>query len=343
MLRPHRKPGKTDARNRHVPPKAAPPPPDILAATRPDHAQGPFHFPAHTDRSQVWAIIPYFNPGRSEIRRQHIRTAAKRARIPVLIAELGFNGRFDTTDSDADKVIHFDTGALLWQKERLFNLALKHVPAACQKVVIMDADLVVADPNWGKKLAAALDRHLAVQPFADWASVDSVLEPRLLSGYDPGGPTKPSFAACKKPSGVTGGAWGYQRMFLQAHGLYDCMIVGGGDRAACNGLMPLVFPPDRLSEPHLIHLGRWARPFYADARTRFSYLPGRAWSLNHGSKAGRAYADRHAILRTHKFDPRRDLKTAASGCWEWAAHSRALAKAVADYFGKRDEDNRSAK
>jgi hypothetical protein len=48
---------------------------------------------------------------------------------PLVTVELSFDGRFELTDQDADVLIQLCGGALLWQKERLLNLALKAVPS----------------------------------------------------------------------------------------------------------------------------------------------------------------------------------------------------------------------
>jgi len=48
--------------------------------------------------------------------------------------ELSFDGRFELTDDDADILVQLSGGAVLWQKERLLNLALNAVPSAVKNV-----------------------------------------------------------------------------------------------------------------------------------------------------------------------------------------------------------------
>jgi hypothetical protein len=53
--------------------------------------------------------------------------------------ELSFDGRFELAGSDADILIQLSGGAVLWQKERLLNLALKR----CRQTSKMSHGLTV--------------------------------------------------------------------------------------------------------------------------------------------------------------------------------------------------------
>ena len=63
--------------------------------------------------------------------------------IPRVAVELSFDGRFELTDQDADILIQLRGGALLWQKERLLNLALKAVPSNATKIAWFDCDVIL--------------------------------------------------------------------------------------------------------------------------------------------------------------------------------------------------------
>jgi hypothetical protein len=44
--------------------------------------------------------------------------------------------------------VRTDQTNVLWQKERLLNLALQRLPEHCTKVVWLDADTFFTNPNW---------------------------------------------------------------------------------------------------------------------------------------------------------------------------------------------------
>ena len=43
----------------------------------------------------------------------------------------------------------------LWQKERLVNVAIEHVPAACTVIAWLDGDILFSDPRWMPKTVEA--------------------------------------------------------------------------------------------------------------------------------------------------------------------------------------------
>ena len=72
---------------------------------------------------------------------------------------------------------------MLWQKERLLNLALAALPDRCDAVAWLDCDVVFEDDDWPARAVEALQRFPLIQPFqtvsepaggllgqVDWAS-----------------------------------------------------------------------------------------------------------------------------------------------------------------------------
>src|SRR5437867_4278139 len=56
---------------------------------------------------------------------------------------------------------------ILWQKERLLNLALRTLPPSCKKVAWIDCDVVFQADDWAERTSRLLDRFMLVQPFTD--------------------------------------------------------------------------------------------------------------------------------------------------------------------------------
>jgi hypothetical protein len=81
----------------------------------------------------VWAIASYYNPVGYRRRLANYRLFRANLGIPLVTVELSFDGRFELAEDDADILIQLTGGAVLWQKERLLNLAAKAVPAGLRR------------------------------------------------------------------------------------------------------------------------------------------------------------------------------------------------------------------
>jgi hypothetical protein len=86
------------------------------------------------------------------------------------------------------------------------------------------------------------------------------------------------------------------------------------------------------------HFRRWAEPFQRAVGGAIGVVDGAVLHLWHGTAEDRGYVDRHQALQRFGFDPGRDLRLGAGGCWEWASDKPELHAWVADYFRRRRED-----
>src|SRR6185436_16414039 len=98
--------------------------------------------------SDIWGITVYFNPVGYRRRRDNYRVFRQRLRIPLLAIELAYGSEFDLDEGDADILVQLRGRDVLWQKERLMNLALQALPAACRRVVCVDCDVVFEAGDW---------------------------------------------------------------------------------------------------------------------------------------------------------------------------------------------------
>jgi hypothetical protein len=73
----------------------------------------------------IWAIASYFNPMRYQRRLVNYRAFRSQLRIPLVAVELSFDGQFELAQGDADILVQISGGAVLWQKERLLDIAVK--------------------------------------------------------------------------------------------------------------------------------------------------------------------------------------------------------------------------
>src|SRR5262245_46174241 len=107
--------------------------------------------------SNLWAITCHFNPVGYHRRLQNYHTFRQHLAVPLVTVELAFNGSFELRGSDADILVQLRGGDVLWQKERLLNLALKSLPDSCDKVAWLDCDVVFESQDWAVRANQALD------------------------------------------------------------------------------------------------------------------------------------------------------------------------------------------
>lgn len=300
----------------------------------------------------VWAITCYFNPsgfGTKRANYDRFIRGLRRDGVECLTVECAFGDRaFELPPSP--NTLRVRARDVMWQKERLLNLALSRLPASCTKVVWLDCDVLFDRRDWVLATADALDRYAVVQPF------DSVVRlPAGVTEDDGRGETWRSFGSVisDDPLGVilgvfdshghTGFVWAARREVL-AHGLYDACIAGSGDH-----IMAHAFAGDfdsacvrrvvGSSGSYKEHMTSWSRRVYSEVRARIGYVPGSIRHLWHGERANRKYVQRNRELVELGFDPERDLVLEANGCWKWSVTGQRIRPWMVRYFNERREDD----
>lgn len=299
----------------------------------------------------LWIVTTHYNPAGYARRQRHserFRAHLHACGLRVLTVECAF-GDQPFLLAPAPDVLRVRARDVLWQKERLINLAIASLPPACTKVAWIDSDVLFENPAWAVETSRLLDRVALAQPFASIIRL-----PRDAEVYTGTGHTMPSMAAvlARDPHaartatydrhGDTGMAWAARRELL-AHGLYDACIAGGGDHAMAHAAAGAWEAPclSRIiggAGGYRAHFMRWAEPFHRAVGGAIGVVDGSALHLWHGDTADRHYVDRHHALNAFGFDPHHDLRVGAGGCWEWATAKPELHAWMADYFHRRRED-----
>ena len=309
---------------------------------------------------RFWGITTYFNPAGSRTRLENYRSFRARSRrqgLLLLTVELAFDERpFELSDDDAERIVRRRSSAVLWQKERLLNLALEALPDECTSVCWVDADVSFEDDDWIAECLERLQDVAVLQPFSTAIRLPrggnpedfprSSIDRTVFEGADDGTYSR-AVCAAGVPSfrglaGTTGYAWCAQRAVLAEVGFYDRCIVGGADRELA---LSLLYPPGRIPrgsmrihhEPLRAHLAPWQARLHRAAGGRAAHRPGVLHHFFHGEAKSRRYRDRHAILGEHGYDPERDIALDGQGCWAWSTGNRALVEAVGAYFDSRNE------
>ena len=312
---------------------------------------------AERNGATFWAITCYFNPAGYRRRLENYRLFRQRLTVPLVTVELSFDGIFQLQSADADVLVQIQGGDVMWQKERLLNIALKWLPDTCKKIAWLDCDVIFARHDWAEQARRALDEfcllHLFQERFdlcrdvpldrfdtrSSNGASPSVVYRMIVEGVAPADLLM-SHPRQKRTSS-NGLAWASRRDLLEAFGLYDACILGSGDRAIlCAALGKFEYCTRALlmNDRRKEHYLAWARPYFEAVAGRIGYISGRAFHLWHGEVKDRQYGVRDQSLEALDFDPFTDIEVDHSGAWRWSSDKQELHAFVRRYFESRDED-----
>jgi hypothetical protein len=310
--------------------------------------------PAAGHAGDLWAITAFFNPVGYRRKYANYRRFRDRLGVPLLAIELGYRDGFELRDDDAEIVVRLRGRDVLWQKERLLNLAVQALPASCRKVAWLDCDILFDDPDWPERTSLALDRFALVQPYGRAF--------RTPPGWTCGDPLPPEEAirpaAALMASGMSvaacldvpashvgcslGYAWAAHVDLVKEHRLYDACIVGGGDGAmvrAAYGQSDAVVRLLSMNGARADHYRHWARRFREAVAGSVGSVEGTLFHLWHGETVNRRYRERQQELSAFGFDPADDIAIDHNGAWRWNSRKPAMHASVRAYFSSRREDD----
>jgi len=294
----------------------------------------------------LWGITSYFNPVRYANRLPNyrlFRESLKSQGLPLAAVELVHDGGpFELEESDAEILVQRRGGDVLWQKERLLNVALECLPDDCDKVVWVDADVLFENRHWVADTAALLEQYVFVQPF----SLAFRLEAGCTTVGDPH-LARPGSAYCWSRrqgwyGGMPGLAMSTRREILKEYGLYDRLILGAADRVILSAAMGIdaARSPDikELPASLVADARQWASRVAEVAGGSLQCAAGNLFHLWHGTVAGRRYTKQPRLLRD--FEVHEDIRVDAAGAWSWATDKPAMHDRIRRYFLSRNEDGK---
>jgi hypothetical protein len=306
---------------------------------------------------EFWAITCHFNPAGYRRRLQNFRIFRKRLKVPLVVVELSYGSEFELQEQDADILIQLRGGAVLWQKERLLNLALQALPGDCRYVAWLDCDVLFGSDDWAESAVRLLDRFAIIQlyrnvhyllphrstPEVATAEVEFT-RPSAAFSISSGLPATLAIGHTldtREGTSATGFAWASRRELLDRHGFFDACILGGGDRAmtcAANHCFDEIMKRHYWNRRQRDRYLAWAEPFYETVRAETGYLDVDIFHLWHGNVHERGTRTRHQGLQRFQFDPFADIAIDANGCWRWNSEKPAMHDYVSGYFSSRRED-----
>lgn len=293
----------------------------------------------------LYAVATYFNPCKFATKRiNYLRFRKKSLEqgLPLVVVELSFDGTYEIAETDAEIVLRRSSGDKVFQKEAMFNSALKELPSDCDKVVLIDADILFDDPFWVQKTSDMLDRCNMVQPFskAVWQNVmgdagrqrDSWAKVLFEFG--------PQYLSKNTYMGHPGHAMAFRREVLNQCQLYPFAILGGGDTCMTQGLFVNFHEEINLEKFGFFwseHINKWSAGWRKAIDNNIGCLNGYCRHLWHGELVNRMYGRRSALL-SH-FDPSIHVKLNDEGMVVWtSAATKKMKDIVRDYYAGRKED-----
>jgi hypothetical protein len=307
-------------------------------------------------QDEIWAITSYFNPMRWQRRRANYCTFRQHFQFPLIAIELGYNDQFELNSEDAEILLQLTGGDIMWQKERLLNVALEALPKSCHSLMWIDCDVVFQRADLAEQISRQLERAPLLQLFSlrhnlepdaslsDWRPHAAAPQHSIpfkvakgMSAADCLGKRHPGQLGRRSP----GHAWAIRRELIARHGFYDAGIVGGGDTAlACAGygVFDEVIRLNCMNERQIEYYLAWAEPFYESIQGNVSFVEGDLLHLWHGEPSNRRWFERHHDLRPYCFDPFLDIAPSDSGSWWWITAKPELHEYVRSYFSTRNED-----
>lgn len=311
-----------------------------------------------TKNSPIWVITSYFaldDPTGSQRRLATFHEFRKRLNAPLLAVEFTTEGlAFHLEEEDADHLIQIRGGDVLWQKERLLNLALDALPQACKYVAWVDCDVVIMKSNWPSAAQTALEKSNLIQLFQKMRFLDegvsledtqAIQETQSFNsiawawsrGEIPEGAlARPAITV--KYGWTPGFAWAARRSVLESTHFYESLIMGGGDKAifyAACGEAPALVKGSAMSSKQSKHYLEWAKSYYQAVDGKIGHLDNEAVHLWHGDIKFRGYDTRYFQFEKFDFDPENDIKVGSDGALYWSSDKPALHQRAIEFFEGR--------
>ena len=305
-----------------------------------------------------WVLSAFFNPTKSLSKLDNYRCFRQnlaRQGVKLLTVECTLNdSAFELVREDADKLLQLRSNSVLWHKERLLNIGLKHLPVDCDKIAWLDADIIFLDDSWAKESAELLEKYHFVKPFNQAIRLDkketaSVLLKTNLKELNLDDRPKyknSQYSADQKNLIVYMSVFGLcaRRDIMQAIGFYDPFIVGNNDMIISGAILREkayrnILPPALEKD-----IEKWTAKASNQAGDKgIAFISNSIVHLFHGRMTHRNYYDRTRILKKSKFDPNQDLKLNQDDCFEWSSNKKRMHQQLLGYFKNRNEDDELVK
>lgn len=307
----------------------------------------------------MYCITAYFNPLGLASRYENFQIFYQRMMqhdVKMLCAEASLHERgyeLPNIVNEEQLPVKVCSNHILWQKENLLSLLLKHLPDDCDKVCWVDSDILFQDADWQINIYEALQKYRIVQgyslagmlpkgvDFVDSIAIDSFPtrfdDCSKIYGYMCG-----LFnSKIQQGNGHAGFVWAARREILEEISFYNENILGGGDLLMARAATNHHYAPDiceTYSRFQLVSYFQWAQKWCDAMGFSVGYVPNIIYHLFHGKMSNRNNVSRLQALQQLDYDPSRDLDMQDNGMWAPTAEGRRLLAPAKAFFTSRRED-----
>lgn len=305
--------------------------------------------PKYKHAPELWVITTYYNPCRYKTRRANydaFEASLLRAGINLLTVECVFNGgEFELPHKP--HVHRVRSKSVLWQKERLLNLAATWLPSSCKHVAWIDADVIFQNESWAVETVERLQSWPIVQLFETALRLErgnvAGAEPDRVKSFASVTPRNTSVFKEHRYDvhGHTGYAWAMRRDIFTDLGLYEHAVTGSADHYMAHAIyrdFGFCIKNTLRTPEQLQHFREWAERFHSLVHGRLGCVTGELVHLWHGSLENRRYWQRQLELSSLRYDPYHDVAAAPGQPFEWATDKPELHAFFHEYFQLRRED-----
>lgn len=302
--------------------------------------------------SQLAVITTYFNPCRYSTRRKNYDLFIHGMRlsgIPCITVECAFGDDAFELPASVD-TLQIRSNTLLWQKERLLNLAASWLPRSFKYVAWLDCDIIFQNKNWAHDLVAVLKTHKVAQVWETCCRLNQ------MGGVAEQPDSATSFAAtmAQHPHslnagrydlhGHTGYGWAMRREIFDEVGLYESAISGSADHFMAHAIYGdynfCIQNALKHDPAQIAHLQSWGARFHRLVDGSLGCVKGEIRHLWHGDAINRRYFLRMHDITDLGFNPWTDLSITSGKPLEWHPdlNKPGLQQYFKNYFKSRHED-----
>lgn len=287
------------------------------------------------------AVTCLFNPSNS------VRRLANYHQVADDLAELGIDlwtveaiypGQQFAIPA-APRVLRYQCEAdqVLWQKERLLNLAIHELPAV-DGILWVDADVLFDCQEIAAAIEQALERYPIVQPWQYavllgpgggrdiWPSGHHVAE--SIASHNFACVQSGELGDVNPRAAHTGYAWAMRReTWQQLGGLYELDLSGVGDATMAAFWYGALDAEGDRRNPYLRyatpaaadHAIAWGQRAWEVVQGQIGYLPLAIGHLYHGPMTARRYGQRARRIAGYGYDPPRDVIRNPGEALRWSS------------------------
>lgn len=290
-------------------------------------------------KPKLAVITSFFNPNNYiNIKYNYLKFSEKiKEKADLFPIELSFNNEFFIEDSNVIR-INGNENNILWQKEKLLNIALENLPKEYTNVAWIDCDVLFENENWVNEVNEGLKNYKVLQLYEKAKRLDEKGDIERISEGVIKRISKINYVE-DVLIGIPGFAWAIRREVIDKIKFLDTQIIGGGDALMFYSFFGMnnTTHHNKMNKDWFDFYMNWFSKSYGEIDESVNYISGSIVHLYHGKMINRNYDKRYEILSKERFNPNNDLITSENGLWE--LKSKELSNKMSKYFESRNEDD----